>query len=72
MKTAVHAKFSQNIKLLQLLRKIEERSFVEANAYDTIWGVGIGLRSPDLLNDKKWMGKNKLSVLRDSLRDELK
>ena len=72
MKTAVHAKFSQNGKLLQLLRKTEERSFVEANAYDTIWGVGIGLRSPDLLDDKKWTGKNKLGVLLDSLRDELK
>ena len=72
METALRAKFDQSDHLCELLVKTGERKFVEANAHDRIWGVGIGLRNPAIQDQNKWNGKNKLGLLLDSIRDEFK
>jgi hypothetical protein len=70
METAVRAKFYQNQQLRELINKTGERVFVEANAYDSTWGVGIGLRNPLIYDQTKWKGENQLGILLDTIRDE--
>jgi len=53
------AKYSQNPELLTLLREAPE-VFVEASPYDAVWGIGMGMEDPDLLDVSKWRGQNLL------------
>ena len=50
----------------------KQRKCVEANAYDSFWGIGKGLRDPDLSNTVAWKGQNQLGQLLDNIREQFK
>jgi ribA/ribD-fused uncharacterized protein len=72
MEMALRAKFKDNDRLRQRLLGTGERNLVEANAYDTVWGIGIGLRNSNILDETRWKGTNLLGTLLVSLREEIK
>ncbi len=60
-------KFTQNPDLMkQILVDLEPedkstfRTFVECNANDKVWGIGLGMDSPDIYDSRKWQGENLL------------
>lgn len=52
-------KFSQNEDLKELLLLTASMEIVEASPVDLIWGIGMGLDNPNLLDRKLW-GQNLL------------
>ncbi len=65
-------KFGQNPDLLKILVDTGDKTLVYATPYDTIWGVGLDQDDPDILNFKKWRGKNLLGLMLMHVRDRLK
>lgn len=54
-------KFAQNPELLSaLIQDGKNREFVECNPKDKIWGIGLGLDSPDIYYKGRWQGLNLL------------
>ena len=39
---------------------LKDWEFVEASAYDKIWGIGLGENNPDIFDVEKWQGQNLL------------
>ena len=72
MEAALSAKFKDNYNLQQRLLKTGDRTLVEANTYDALWGIGLGLRDPATPDATKWKGQNLLGTLLESVRDEIK
>jgi len=58
---AIHAKFTQNPVLSQMLIKTGKAELIENSPYDTFWGIG-----------RKGDGQNQLGKLLMELRDELR
>ena len=52
-------KFSQNKDLKELLLLTASMELIEASPVDRIWGIGMGLDNPNLLNRMLW-GQNLL------------
>ena len=69
MKTGVMAKFSQNEKLLEVLKETRGKSLAEAS-YDKHWGCGIPLKDPAVLRGA-WKGKNNMGKILENIRKEL-
>ena len=42
---------------------------VEASPYDKIWGVGLGVDDPLILDNKNWKGENLLGFILTNVRD---
>ncbi|ORX73443.1 hypothetical protein BCR32DRAFT_237686 [Anaeromyces robustus] len=65
-------KFSQNeeLKKLFLSKKFNNKHFVEASPFDTIWGIGCPVDKA--LDDKSnWKGMNLLGQALDEVREKL-
>lgn len=58
--TFLYAKFSQNPELGKILTDTGDKTIVEASPYDKIWGIGMGIGDPNILNESKWDGLNLL------------
>ncbi len=56
----LYAKFSQNPELGKILTDTEDKTIVEASPYDKIWGIGMGVGDPNILDESKWNGLNLL------------
>ena len=54
------AKFTQNEELKKNLLDTEYKIIVEAAPYDRIWGVGLSENDPNILDESKWRGENRL------------
>lgn len=54
-----YLKFSQNEELKEYLCDTYPYTLVEANKYDKIWGIGMYMNDPNILDTSKW-GKNLL------------
>ena len=54
------AKFGQNENLGYFLRNTKEDILVEANPFDSVFGVGLSLYNPAVFNAESWKGENKL------------
>jgi DNA-directed RNA polymerase II subunit RPB2 len=67
MKKALKAKFEQNPALLALLQSTGDRKLVEASTSDLYWGSG-----PSTGSRKTGKGQNRLGVLMEEVRGELK
>lgn len=65
------AKFSQNRTLKTKLLSLGNKVIGEASQ-DSIWGIGIGLKSVDVLDASKWSGDNVMGLALMKIRDELK
>lgn len=55
-------KFSQNPKLLELMKQDKGLILVEASPLDKIWGVGLHFNDDDVLDESKWKGENLLGI----------
>lgn len=68
------AKFGQNADLRELILASGDAIFIEASPTDKIWGVGLGLEHPGVLDPTKWRGENLLGFAlvktRQALRHE--
>lgn len=64
-------KYRQNLELRRLLLDTGELQLVEASPYDRIWGIGMDVTHPELLNESKW-GLNLLGLAVTQARKMLK
>jgi ribA/ribD-fused uncharacterized protein len=71
MLIACRAKYSQNDWLKNMLLKTGDRILVEASPIDTIWGVGLHEDNDSILDEKNWLGENRLGRVLMQVRDEL-
>jgi len=65
-------KFQQNFILYDKLYATGDKILVEASPYDRIWGVGLKEDDPRILDDKNWLGENRLGKALMSARTMLK
>lgn len=65
-----YAKFTQNPSLLSQLLEAKGY-FVEASPTDTIWGVGLSMEGPLILNEANWRGTNWLGEVLTKVRDNI-
>ena len=61
-------KFYQDERLYRLLLLAGNRTFVEASPYDRIWGIGMDINDPYLLDVGSW-GLNLLGKILTSIKD---
>ena len=54
------AKFSQNEKLHENLKKTGSAILAECAVKDRIWGIGLSMNDPDRFDMNKWNGQNLL------------
>ena len=66
------AKFKQNEKLKEYLISTGDKELVEASPYDKIWGIGLSMDNPDILDKSKWKGTNWLGETLMKVRQDIK
>ena len=71
MKSAVLQKFTQNSAIREQLLQLNG-TLLEANQYDSRWGIGLSIRSDEWKDKNKWKGSNWLGEIIQEVRDELK
>lgn len=54
------SKFYANPTLSRKLLETENRHLVEAAPWDKVWGIGMGVDDPFILDETKWKGENLL------------
>ncbi len=54
------AKFSQNEKLRENLKKTGSAILAECAVKDRVWGIGLSMKDPDRFDMNKWNGQNLL------------
>ncbi len=71
MMEGVKAKFGQNKKLCDYLINTKDKVLVEANARDAHWSCGLPTKEDEntLLDNTKWLGKNRLGEILMTVRD---
>lgn len=61
VRNALYNKFSSNLEMYQAMLGFPAGTeFVEAAAYDNVWGIGLGITDPNLADESKWTGQNLL------------
>lgn len=73
MEVVLRYKFSeQNPHLLKELldSKYDNKTFVEASPFDTIWGIGMDEDNPNVEYESKWKGLNLLGKCINKIREE--
>lgn len=71
MKFAVKEKFRQNPILYQALAATKGCALVECNPYDSVWGAGVALKSPEAENRQTFKGRNLMGKILGEVRQEL-
>ena len=72
VKTAIKAKFGQNMGLRKALLETEDAFLAEANPKDSIWGIGLDAETARQTNYYDWPGENFLGKILMEVRDELR
>ena len=65
------AKFTQNISLKNMLFYTQGTTLVEANPYDSIWGIGLSKNDLRCKSRKTWLGTNWLGETLTKVREDL-
>lgn len=65
-------KFYQNEEFRTILDATGDKEIVEASPYDGVWGIGMGVNHPDILDRTKWQGTNLLGKSLMRVREELR
>lgn len=65
------AKFTQDTYYRNEILKYVGKRFVEASRTDDIWGIKMDEDHPDILDESKWMGQNRLGKVLDRVQYEL-
>lgn len=71
MLTGVHAKFSQNPKLRELLLATDNAMIAECAPRDRLWGIGLGMNNSRADDPSQWRGQNKLGQVLMEVRANL-
>ena len=71
MKTALEAKFEQNVACRAFLQNTAPNRLAEASPNDRYWGIGLGLRDQNIWDNKQWKGQNKLGEMLMEIRQSL-
>lgn len=64
-------KFNFHAELRKILLQTNGTLIVEANPYDNIWGIGMGIEEPGIHDRKNWKGKNLLGLALTYVRESL-
>lgn len=72
MKQAIRSKMFYNEKLFKKLQGTGNKILVEASPYDKIWGVGLHETNDLILDEKNWLGENKLGKALMDIREEFR
>ena len=67
----LYEKFSQNEKLKKLLLSTGDAILAECAVRDMIWGIGLSMRDPDRLDQRKWRGQNLLGYALMMVREKI-
>ena len=65
------AKFSQHPELKGKLLASGDAILAECAVRDTIWGIGLSMKSPDRFHPDRWKGKNLLGEILMEVRSQL-
>ena len=65
------AKFGQNPELKQRLLDTGDALLAEAEEYDSIWGIGLGMEDENNQNPENWNGQNLLGFALMQVRQKL-
>lgn len=65
-------KFAQNPRLKEFLLSTGDKILVEASPKDTIWGIGLDEKAPEVIDPSKWKGKNLLGYALMEVRTRLR
>lgn len=65
------AKFSQNEDLKAKLKATDNSILAECAVKDRIWGIGLSMNNPDMLQIDKWKGQNLLGYALMMVREWL-
>ncbi len=65
------AKFSQNEDLKAKLKATDNSILAECAVKDRIWGIGLSMNNPDMLQIDKWKGQNLLGYALMMVRERL-
>eukprot|EP00746_Dinoflagellata_sp_MGD_P165028 gnl/MRDRNA2_/MRDRNA2_94063_c0_seq1.p1 gnl/MRDRNA2_/MRDRNA2_94063_c0~~gnl/MRDRNA2_/MRDRNA2_94063_c0_seq1.p1 ORF type:complete len:487 (+),score=106.06 gnl/MRDRNA2_/MRDRNA2_94063_c0_seq1:84-1544(+) len=71
LEQGLHAKFSQNQRLQDLLLSTAPARLAEASPKDNIYGIGMSPDDPDVQNPGLWQGQNLLGNALEKVRQEL-
>jgi ribA/ribD-fused uncharacterized protein len=64
-----YLKFSQNVVIARQLKATRSAVLVEASPFDAVWGIGVRLGHPAVLNQALWRGQNLLGKCLMVVRD---
>lgn len=67
-----YAKYSQSKTLRDKLLATGDSILAEASPFDKLWGIGIGVSSPNAYKPETWKGSNKLGVILMLIRGMLR
>jgi len=65
------AKFSHNIKLKQYLLGTKNRTLVQVNPVNRIWGIGLSQESEKCKNPLEWKGLSLLEFTLMQVREQI-
>lgn len=71
MTYSCYLKFSQNPSWGKMLLSTNKRTLVEASPMDCVWGIGLDITDPLILDEKNWKGQNLLGVALGNVRSLL-
>lgn len=72
MRCGIRAKFQQNPDLLSKLLATENRILAECSPRDKIWGIGLGIKNPNVQRPFQWGGENLLGTILMQVRADLR
>nr|DAQ92045.1 MAG TPA: protein of unknown function (DUF1768) [Caudoviricetes sp.] len=66
-----YLKFNMHTSMREVLLSTEGTLLVEANKYDSIWGIGMSIDDPAILDRRNWRGENLLGWSLTQVRETL-